>query len=514
MEEAAVMEERMGLAVVQACRALRQRHREEEGAHGPALAALFTALSRPPDGELHGKMEALQLELSQSYQKQSQLSEQLLHEVTGAQAFREQLVERENSIVQLQAELLGARGRVTQLEEELEKKERALEASIEEMKALRIQVEELDAKLVKAQAENRMLIDRWMEQKMKDAERLNEANAMYEDMMERFKGKTLDDLARAQVDGIVRHSEAGAEDYVESGMPTSLRHAMRAHDGGCSTLKFEHGGGSLISGGHDRLVRTWDTERGVPLATLRGCLGSVLDLALSHDDTMVLAASADHKLYLWEVQSGRIRHTLTGHAEKVCAVDYSKASNRRAVSAAQDRTIKIWDLQTGYGVNTIVCHSNCNAVALTMDGDIVCSGHMDGNLRLWDVRSGKSAIEVAAHGQGITSVSLSKSGNAILTSGRDNVHTIFDVRTLEAQASFRALGFRVATNWSRSCLSGDESYVSAGSIDGSVLVWSRRLNETENSLKHHPSAVLACAWSNVRRRLASADKNGGICIWE
>jgi len=48
MEEAAVMEERMGLAVVQACRALRQRHREEEGAHGPALAALFTALSRPP----------------------------------------------------------------------------------------------------------------------------------------------------------------------------------------------------------------------------------------------------------------------------------------------------------------------------------------------------------------------------------------------------------------------------------------------------------------------------------
>lgn len=68
------------------------------------------------------------------------------------------------------------RGRVTQLEEELEKKERALEASIEEMKALRIQVEELDAKLVKAQAENRMLIDRWMEQKMKDAERLNEVN--------------------------------------------------------------------------------------------------------------------------------------------------------------------------------------------------------------------------------------------------------------------------------------------------------------------------------------------------
>lgn len=34
----------MKIAVLQACRALRKRHRDEEGAHGPAIAALATAV--------------------------------------------------------------------------------------------------------------------------------------------------------------------------------------------------------------------------------------------------------------------------------------------------------------------------------------------------------------------------------------------------------------------------------------------------------------------------------------
>jgi hypothetical protein len=39
------MEERMRIAILEACRALRRRHRIEEEAHGPALAALAKAAS-------------------------------------------------------------------------------------------------------------------------------------------------------------------------------------------------------------------------------------------------------------------------------------------------------------------------------------------------------------------------------------------------------------------------------------------------------------------------------------
>lgn len=151
------------------------------------------------------------------------------------------------------------------------------------------------------------------------------------------------------------------------------------------------------------------------------------------------------------MNSGRIRHTLMGHCEKVCAVDVSKISSWHVVSADYDRTIKVWDLQKGYCTNTIIFHSNCNTLCFTMDGYTVCSGHVDGNLCLWDIQTGKLIHEVTARSLSVTSISMSGNGNMLLTSGRDNLHNLFDTRTLEVCTTLRASGNRVASNWSRSC---------------------------------------------------------------
>jgi autophagy-related protein 16 len=338
---------------------------------------------------------------------------------------------------------------------------------------------------------------------------------MYEDMMERLKATRLEELAKQQVDGIVRQSEAGAELYVDSGTPSRVKHRIQAHESGGTAIAFETSSGLLYTGGNDRLVRQWDTRGGSPQSTLRGCLGQVLDLSVSMDNRQVLAACSDHKLYLWDPSSGRLKHTLTGHTEKVVGVDMSQGGGKRAVSASHDRTIKVWDLATGYGVNTIVCYSNCNTVCVTSDGALICSGHMDGLLRLWDIRSGKLANELAAHGQGITSVCLSRTGHTILTSGRDNVHNLFDVRSLDILDTFRSLSYRAATNWTRACLSSNEKYVVGGSADGTVVMWSRKSGESETLLKGgHAAPVLACAWSGAGKPLATADKSGRVCIWE
>ncbi|KAL3699548.1 hypothetical protein R1sor_017570 [Riccia sorocarpa] len=508
------MEERMKVAVFQACRALRKRHRVEEGAHGPALAALAKTVQYQGT-ELQGKVESLQQELNQSYRSQAEGAGKLLAEVNANQTLRKEGAEKDELISQLQSKLSEVREKLVKLENEVEMRGKAIDTLNHERQELGQQVEDLETKLSKAEKDNKMLVDRWMEQKMLDAERLNEANAMYEDMMERLKASRLEELARHQVDGIVRHSEAGAELYVGSGMPTKVRATLQAHEGGSGSIIFEHNSAVLLSGGNDCLVRQWDSQSASNVTTFRGSTGSVLDLAVSLDNKQVLAACSDRKIYVWDALSGRIRHTLTGHGEKVVSVDLSPSGSKRAVSASYDRTIKLWDLGTGYGVNTIVCYSNCNSVCVTSDGALICSGHMDGNLRFWDIKTGKLANEVAAHGQGITSVSLSRTGHTVLTSGRDNVHNIFDVRSLEIRATYRSPNFRAATNWCRSCLSPDENYVAAGSADGAVVVWSRKAHESEIVLKGgHTFPVLACAWSGAGKPLATTDKNGRICIWE
>ncbi|XP_065018957.1 autophagy-related protein 16-like [Musa acuminata AAA Group] len=129
-----------------------------------------------------------------------------------------------------------------------------------ENQSLKAQLEEIRLKLKKTETENKDLIDRWMLEKMNSAEKLNEVNAMYEDMMQQLKVSSIEQLARQQVDGIVRQREAGYVDHVESTVPSSCKHTLHAHEGGCGSILFQNNSDKLISGGQDRTVKIWDTK--------------------------------------------------------------------------------------------------------------------------------------------------------------------------------------------------------------------------------------------------------------
>ncbi|KAB2053579.1 hypothetical protein ES319_A12G196800v1 [Gossypium barbadense] len=405
-------------AIKHALKALKKRHLVEEGAHAPA----YIALSRPiisQGSEWKGKAEKLEVELQQCYKAQSRLSEQLVVEVAESRTLKAFLQEKETAMAELEKELTQTRDEYSQLKTDFEEKVRALELLLSEYKELKALLEQLTIRATNAEAENKRL----------DAELLNVANALYEDMTERLKASGLEKLAQEQVDGIVRRSEEGAEFFAESTVPSVCKDRINAHDGGCASIMFEYNSVVGGGGGQDRSIKIWNSSTGSLGHSLFGCLGSVLDLAITHDNRSIIAGSSSNNLFVWDVNLGHVHHTLTGHTEKVCAVDVSKVSSRHVVSSAYGRTIKVWDLQKGYCTNTIIFHSNCNALCFSTDGLTICSGHVDGNLRLWDIQTGKLLSEVSAHSLAITSLSLSlsRNGNVVLTSGRDNSHNLFDI---------------------------------------------------------------------------------------
>lgn len=61
-----------------------------------------------------------------------------------------------------------------QLKQSLDEKTKALDLLIQEHQTVKAELEQALAKLKAAEDENQSLIDRWMLEKMKDAERLNE----------------------------------------------------------------------------------------------------------------------------------------------------------------------------------------------------------------------------------------------------------------------------------------------------------------------------------------------------
>ena len=46
-------------------------------------------------------------------------------------------------------------------------------------------------------------------------------------------------------------------------------------------------------------------------------MDTVFDAAFTADSSKLLAGVADHALRLWDLSTGRVLHTLTGHAQKV-----------------------------------------------------------------------------------------------------------------------------------------------------------------------------------------------------
>ena len=77
---------------------------------------------------------------------------------------------------------------------------------------------------------------------------------------------------------------------------------------------------------------------------------------MTPDGRRVVSASADKTLKVWDLETGRELATLEGHAACVtaCAVT---PDGRRVVSASGDETLKVWDLETGRELATLEGHA-------------------------------------------------------------------------------------------------------------------------------------------------------------
>ncbi len=82
-----------------------------------------------------------------------------------------------------------------------------------------------------------------------------------------------------------------------------------------------------------------EVETGCELRTLKGHTDLVRGVALSPDGRLAVSASDDKTLKVWEVKTGRELRTLKGHTSVVSAVALS-ADGRRAVSPSYDKTLK------------------------------------------------------------------------------------------------------------------------------------------------------------------------------
>ncbi|MBD2472990.1 NB-ARC domain-containing protein, partial [Nostoc sp. FACHB-145] len=90
---------------------------------------------------------------------------------------------------------------------------------------------------------------------------------------------------------------------------------------------------------------------GLLRCTLAGHKEFVIAVAITPDGRSAVSASADKTLRVWDLNTGRCLHTLEGHKDGVSAVAIIP-DGRSAVSASADKTLRVWDLNTGRCLHT------------------------------------------------------------------------------------------------------------------------------------------------------------------
>eukprot|EP00922_Rhytidocystis_sp_ex-Travisia-forbesii_P060719 GHVS01090020.1.p1 GENE.GHVS01090020.1~~GHVS01090020.1.p1 ORF type:complete len:503 (-),score=55.62 GHVS01090020.1:34-1440(-) len=139
----------------------------------------------------------------------------------------------------------------------------------------------------------------------------------------------------------------------------------------------------LIPGDERRSMRTdglsWHTTVGVR----RGDVREVLEKA----GLVLLSASRDNTMKMWDVFGGALMRTFVGHDNWIRNI-VVHSTGKHIISCSDDRTIRSWDVLTG-----VCCEVICNAhsgfvtsLAMSSQGCLVASGSLDCNINIWTCR--------------------------------------------------------------------------------------------------------------------------------
>lgn len=126
-------------------------------------------------------------------------------------------------------------------------------------------------------------------------------------------------------------------------------------------------------------------------------------------------------------------YTLDGHVANV-SVTYLSYDGEIALSRSSDGEVRVWQVSTGRCPRVHDVGEDVQAVALSGNGQVVITGHNDGGVRLWDAVTGRPQGDLVGHTDRIMSVCLSTNGRFAAAGSSDERKyngsvRIWDVRT-------------------------------------------------------------------------------------
>ena len=244
---------------------------------------------------------------------------------------------------------------------------------------------------------------------------------------------------------------------------------------------------------------------------------------MTPDGKRAVSASWDKTLKVWDLETGRALRTLEGHSAEVYGVAVT-ADGKRAVSASGDgrsgyssavpypppdgkrAELKVWDLETGRALHTLEGHSDgVYGVAVTPDGKRAVSASGDQTLKVWDLETGGALRTLEGHSDSVCGVAVTPDGKRAVSASGDKTLKVWDLEDRAPPcARWKATPIRVYGV----AVTPDGKRAVSASRDNTLKVWDLQTGRLIATFQCDWPAR-CCAFAD-RPRIVAGDSGGRV----
>ncbi|GIL78667.1 hypothetical protein Vretimale_6168 [Volvox reticuliferus] len=273
----------------------------------------------------------------------------------------------------------------------------------------------------------------------------------------------------------------------------------------------------LVTGSDDDSIRVYDVARGVPVDTLHSRKYGVQNLCFTHDPACIVYASRKptgqlkpteaHALRYHSLHMNQYLRYFIGHSAQVNSLCFSP-KNDTFVSAAQDRTVRLWDVRTNICQGCLQTPGNPTAT-IDQQGLVFAVATESGIIKLYDLRSYDkgpfdtfTVEEEKGSPSGFADIKFSSNGNLLMAVVEGRIY-LLDAYKGTVFKRF-ANGIPETGTAVEAAITADNQYLLSGCDDRAIRVWHIDTGREVAVWQGHAQVPACLRMSNRRVLVASA----------
>jgi WD40 repeat protein len=152
-------------------------------------------------------------------------------------------------------------------------------------------------------------------------------------------------------------------------------------------------------------------------------------LEFSRDSKLFAVGSSNGAFRIFDARTGIAVKDLKDGSTAVSAVSFGRGSRNLAV--ARDAEVRIWDLEAGRPIATLLGHRRpVRSAAFSPDGTQILTTSADGTARVWDAETGSQLSLLRARSRNIRHASYSPRGDRVLTHAAGGSYRLWKLQEL------------------------------------------------------------------------------------